>query len=577
MGNLKISTRLAGAFGLLVLLLVGLAVAAYSQLSSIHDDTLDLADSWLPSVQVVNQMQTQATGDRVAVATHILNTDEAAMGGIEQEITQGRDKLAKQRQTYEKLISSPEEKRLYEEFSAAWKKYAETNDKVLAHSRKNENDQARALLQGESRQNYVAAMALLDKLVELNGAGAEQSKAASERSYSVALTTLFVTAALAIAVAVVAALWLIRSITGPLARAVHAADLVAAGDLTVQIQADSQDETGKLLQSLDKMQQALVRTVSTVRQNAESVASASAQIASGNHDLSARTESQASALEETAASMEELGSTVRQNADNARQANQLAVSASTVAVQGGEVVSQVVETMKGITTASNKIADIIGVIDGIAFQTNILALNAAVEAARAGEQGRGFAVVASEVRSLAGRSAEAAKEIKSLIGASVERVEQGNVQAERAGQTMTEVVNAIRRVTDIMGEISAASSEQSAGVSQVGEAVTQMDQATQQNAALVEQMAAAAGSLSGQARELVEAVAVFKLAQGASGQWSAAPAHKPVAAPAPRPAAPRPSLGAKKPASAPASKPAASLSAPKPMAAADGQGDWESF
>ena len=577
MGNLKISTRLAGAFGLLVLLLVGLAVAAYSQLSSIHDDTLDLADSWLPSVQVVNQMQTQATGDRVAVATHILNTDEAAMGGIEQEITQGRDKLAKQRQTYEKLISSPEEKRLYEEFSAAWKKYAETNDKVLAHSRKNENDQARALLQGESRQNYVAAMALLDKLVELNGAGAKQSKAASERSYSVALTTLFVTAALAIAVAVVAALWLIRSITGPLARAVHAADLVAAGDLTVQIQADSQDETGKLLQSLDKMQQSLVRTVSTVRQNAESVASASAQIASGNHDLSARTESQASALEETAASMEELGSTVRQNADNARQANQLAVSASTVAVQGGEVVSQVVETMKGITTASNKIADIIGVIDGIAFQTNILALNAAVEAARAGEQGRGFAVVASEVRSLAGRSAEAAKEIKSLIGASVERVEQGNVQAERAGQTMTEVVNAIRRVTDIMGEISAASSEQSAGVSQVGEAVTQMDQATQQNAALVEQMAAAAGSLSGQARELVEAVAVFKLAQGASGQWSAAPAHKPVAAPAPRPAAPRPSLGAKKPASAPASKPAASLSAPKPVAAADGQGDWESF
>ena len=577
MGNLKISTRLAGAFGLLVLLLVGMAVTAYSQLSSIHDDTLDLADSWLPSVQVVNQMQTQATGNRVSVATHILNTDEAAMGGIEQEITQGRDKLAKQRQTYEKLISSPEEKRLYEEFSAAWKKYAETNDKVLAHSRKNESDQARALLQGESRQNYVAAMALLDKLVELNGAGAKQSKAASERSYSVALTTLFVTAALAIAVAVVAALWLIRSITRPLARAVHAADLVAAGDLTVQIQADSQDETGKLLQSLDKMQQALVRTVSTVRQNAESVASASAQIASGNHDLSARTESQASALEETAASMEELGSTVRQNADNARQANQLAVSASTVAVQGGEVVSQVVETMKGITTASNKIADIIGVIDGIAFQTNILALNAAVEAARAGEQGRGFAVVASEVRSLAGRSAEAAKEIKSLIGASVERVEQGNVQAERAGQTMTEVVNAIRRVTDIMGEISAASSEQSAGVSQVGEAVTQMDQATQQNAALVEQMAAAAGSLSGQARELVEAVAVFKLAQGASGQWSAAPAHKPVAAPAPRPAAPRPSLGAKKPASAPASKPAASLSAPKPVAAADGQGDWESF
>ena len=581
MGNLKISTRLAGAFGLLVLLLVGLAVAAYSQLSSIHDDTLDLADSWLPSVQVVNQMQTQATGDRVAVATHILNTDEAAMGGIEQEITQGRDKLAKQRQTYEKLISSPEEKRLYEEFSAAWKKYAETNDKVLAHSRKNENDQARALLQGESRQNYVAAMALLDKLVELNGAGAEQSKAASERSYSVALTTLFVTAALAIAVAVVAALWLIRSITGPLARAVHAADLVAAGDLTVQIQADSQDETGKLLQSLDKMQQALVRTVSTVRQNAESVASASAQIASGNHDLSARTESQASALEETAASMEELGSTVRQNADNARQANQLAVSASTVAVQGGEVVSQVVETMKGITTASNKIADIIGVIDGIAFQTNILALNAAVEAARAGEQGRGFAVVASEVRSLAGRSAEAAKEIKSLISASVERVEQGNIQAEKAGETMTEVVNAIRRVTDIMGEISAASSEQSAGVSQVGEAVTQMDQATQQNAALVEQMAAAAGSLSGQARELVQAVAQFRLAQ----QDAVAAPPRPPARAVPAPTVSAPSPSAAKQVRPPAAKPSAVLPKPsapavaqtRPAKSAQDDGDWESF
>ncbi|MDP3823988.1 MAG: methyl-accepting chemotaxis protein [Burkholderiales bacterium] len=251
-----------------------------------------------------------------------------------------------------------------------------------------------------------------------------------------------------------------------------------------------------------------------VQRSSSSIEVASVEIASGNQDLSSRTEQQASALEETAASMEQLGSTVRQNADNAKQANQLAMGASTVAIKGGEVVGQVVETMKGINDASKKISDIIGVIDGIAFQTNILALNAAVEAARAGEQGRGFAVVASEVRSLAQRSAEAAKEIKGLIGTSVERVEQGTLLVDQAGVTMTEIVTAIKRVTDIMGEISSASTEQSAGVAQVGEAVTQMDQATQQNAALVEESAAAAESLKVQAQQLVQVVALFKLSQG---------------------------------------------------------------
>jgi methyl-accepting chemotaxis protein len=313
----------------------------------------------------------------------------------------------------------------------------------------------------------------------------------------------------------VAALWLslvfIRSITGPLSEALTVANAVAEGDLRVKVNVRGDNELGQLMQALATMRDHLARVVQQVMVGAESVATASAQIAQGDNDLSGRTEEQASALEETSASMEELGSTVQQNADNAHQANQLAQNASTVAIKGGDVVGQVVHTMKDINDSSKRIADIISVIDGIAFQTNILALNAAVEAARAGEQGRGFAVVASEVRSLAGRSAEAAKEIKQLIDASVERVAQGTALVDQAGNTMTEVVSAIRRVTDIVGEISSSSSEQATGVSQVVEAVAQMDQTTQQNAALVEEIAAAADSLRSQAQQLVQTVSVFKI------------------------------------------------------------------
>jgi methyl-accepting chemotaxis protein len=322
---------------------------------------------------------------------------------------------------------------------------------------------------------------------------------------------------------------IVRGITAPLNRAVAVTEAVAQGNLSQPIPIDGDDEFAELMTALTHMQTNLARVVGNVRTGSEGVATASAEIAQGNHDLSARTESQASVLEETAASMEQLNATVKQNADSAKQANQLAQSASTVAIQGGRVVAQVVDTMKGINGSSKRISDIISVIDGIAFQTNILALNAAVEAARAGEQGRGFAVVATEVRSLAGRSAEAAKEIKSLINASVERVDQGTALVDQAGSTMTEVVSAIRRVTDIMGEISAASHEQSAGVAHMGEAVQQMDQVTQQNAALVEEMAAAASSLKSQAEDLVGTVAVFKLSPGSGttpspGYRSTAPA-----------------------------------------------------
>ncbi len=382
-------------------------------------------------------------------------------------------------------------------------------------------------------------------------------------------------ASLALAVAFV------RSITGPVAEAVTVAQAVATGDLTAPVQVRGTNELGQLMQAMANMQGHLSQVVQQVRQGSEGVATASAEIASGNNDLSSRTESQASALEQTAASMEQLSATVKQNADSAAQANQLAMSASTVAIKGGEVVGQVVDTMKGINESSRKISDIISVIDGIAFQTNILALNAAVEAARAGEQGRGFAVVASEVRSLAGRSAEAAKEIKSLINASVERVEQGTTLVDQAGATMTEVVSSIRRATDLMGEISAASTEQSLGVSQVGEAVTQMDQVTQQNAALVEEMAAAASSLKSQAQDLVQVVALFKLnGQQAAPSFNTGP-QATLRSPAPAPRRPAP-LISKKPVTP--ARPPTTLNAPAPAKVAvraqapqGSDGDWETF
>ena len=560
MKNLKISTRLAGAFALLVALLLTLGATSLAQLRELRRDTEEITANWLPSVQAVGAIDTQTAELRLTILAHLLSMQEAEMAALDKQIAEGRTQLGSLRKRYEGLISSPEEKTTYDEFGAIWSKYVAVNDRALELSRSNDKAGATVIMMTESRPLYRSIKAVMEKLVKLNAEGAAQAGKTSADGYLLARNVLLGVAMVAIALAVVAAWWLIRSITAPLATAVAVADRVAGGDLSGQISVSSTDETGQLLSALQRMQQSLVRTVSAVRQNAEGVASASAQIASGNNDLSSRTEQQASALEETAASMEELGSTVRQNADNARAANQLAVSASTVAVQGGDVVAEVVETMKGINDSSRKIADIISVIDGIAFQTNILALNAAVEAARAGEQGRGFAVVAGEVRSLAGRSAEAAKEIKALITASVERVEQGTVLVDKAGATMTDVVTAIRRVTDIMGEISAASSEQSAGVGQVGEAVTQMDQATQQNAALVEEMAAAASALTAQAGELVNAVAVFKLSADAA-------AHRA----APAPVASAPSLAAAAATRAQLARraaPASAAKAPPPVAAA---------
>ena len=437
--------------------------------------------------------------------------------------------------------------------------------------------------------------AQINQLVERKGANAKDLNDATNVIYANIRNLLIVLTLGGVLAGVALGMLITRSLTrqlgGEPADVAAAANAIAAGDLSTSIDT-SQARQGSVVHAMHEMQVALRRIVSTVRASSDSIATGAHQIATGNSDLSQRTETQASNLEETAASMEEIASTVQTSADTARQATQLATSASQAATQGGEVMQQVVQTMEQINTASRKIADIIGVIDGIAFQTNILALNAAVEAARAGEQGRGFAVVASEVRSLAGRSAEAAKEIKALIGNSVEKVDAGSRLVDTAGNTMQHLVQEVQRVTDLIREISASTSEQTVGVGQVSEAVAQLDQVTQQNAALVEESAAAAASLNQQAQQLVQAVAVFQL--GRHETRSASPAAaRPAAAAAPQPRVSRPVAGAKRPPQASASAAPAALGkqaapAPQPApapatriaaapASSSTNDDWETF
>ncbi len=509
---MKLRTQIIG-FGLAGTLLAGLTGGigfyASSRLGTALDEAIH-ASVALQTSQAADMMHDAVRGDaQLAIL--------GAMEGKPAQIAEANKDLKEHADTFTNALTELQAMPLTAESSSALAKVQPLVKKYIASAAMVVNASSTDVKSAQAAvPGLQAAFAELEKEMEALSDTIQQNGNAlnAQAKEHVVSTRLAIGASLLLACAVMmaTALWLARSMTQPMAYAVDMADRLAQGDLANPIQPAGNFETVQLLQSMARMQSSFSGIVRDVKTNADEVSSTSAQIAQGNLDLSNRTEQQAGALQQTAATMEQLGSNVRNNADNAQQANTLALGATSVAVKGGEMMGQVVQTMNGINDSAKKIADIIGVIDGIAFQTNILALNAAVEAARAGEQGRGFAVVASEVRNLAQRSAEAARQIKVLISTSVERVDQGTLQVGQAGKTMDEIVSAIRQVAAIVTEISAASAEQSAGVNEVGQAVSQMDHATQQNAALVEESAASAANLTLQAQQLVSTVAAFRLA-----------------------------------------------------------------
>jgi methyl-accepting chemotaxis protein len=519
--NLRIGQRLAIGFSSVIALMLVTAAIGISRLNQVNGSVDNMVRDFYPQTVMANKIKAEldetarsmrnllfmSTVDEIKREMDVIDRSSRAIDGT----------LAK----FEKSINSVEGRRLIDEVNEARQKYTPLLNNFVKLVKDGQVEQARDLALPEIEPHQRRYFDALDKLAEFHGGLMDQAGKEAQAISGSASMLMMVMAAAACMFAVLVSLVTTRSITVPLKAAVEVARRVAGGDLTVRFTDASRDETGQLLEALKHMHDSLEATVMEVRTATETIGVASKEIAAGNADLSARTESQASSLEETASSMEELTATVRQNADNAQQANHLAGNATDVATRGGEVVGQVVDTMGSIKESSRKIVDIIGVIDGIAFQTNILALNAAVEAARAGEQGRGFAVVAAEVRSLAQRSAGAAREIKTLIDDSVAEIEAGSRLVDRAGTTMSEIVVSVKHVAGIMGEITAASQEQSDGIQEINRSIAQMDEMTQRNAALVEEAAAAAQSMQDQSMRLARAVSVFKMdkpAEAAAGK-----------------------------------------------------------
>ena len=564
--NITIRTRLIGiiAFLLVVAVLIGagglFALAdVNASLKTVYQDRLVAMGQLDRVVRDANRHQLMAARALTAEPAEVIKLAD----GIEKDMGKGDTTWSAFNATY----MTPKEKELASDFAAKRAIFLDQGIKpAVAALRSNDMATAKALVHGAIETSYAQARVPLNALIELQLEVGKHEYDLSQEHYNEFRNLTIAALVVAVLLGSAVGFWLIGSITGPLGAAIGAARRIAEGDLSHSIEVDSTNEMGRLLSALKDMSAYLTRTVSDVRTSTDTIATASSEIAAGNLDLSSRTEQQAASLEETASSMEELSSTVKQNADNARSANALVMTASSYAEEGGAAVHKVVETMGDIKESSRKISDIIGVIDSIAFQTNILALNAAVEAARAGDQGRGFAVVATEVRNLAQRSAAAAKEIKVLINDSTDKVDTGGRLVDEAGLTIGKVVSSVKQVSDIMGEIAAASEEQSAGIDQINQAIVQMDEVTQQNAALVEQSAAAAASLQEQASGLERAVSVFVLSgkQVSAAPKKAAPARPPVtrlAAKAPR------AIAAQAPARSPAAAPAPAMAG----------GDWEAF
>ncbi|WP_414632409.1 methyl-accepting chemotaxis protein [Achromobacter sp. UBA5777] len=515
MKNMKLGTRLAGGFAILLAMIMVMCIVGLVSLANINESVETLTQRSLTKERLINDWARNIQSG-VTRTTAIAKSADASLAGFfaEEAAASTRNSSALQ-QKIEPLIESDEEKVLWQGIGKARSEYLRTRDGIFKAKQEGNVDAANKIFTQEFLPATRQFIDNINRLSELQRADIDARAAEIEASYGAANLWMIVIGSIAVVCGLLMSVLLTRSITRPLSDAVRVARTVAANDLTSTIVVRSRDEIGQLMAALESMNANLASTVARIRTGVDSIASASGEIAAGNTDLSSRTEQQAASLEETAASMEQLSSTVKQNADSAKQANQLAAAASETASRGGATVSEVVSTMNAISASSVKISDIVSVIDGIAFQTNILALNAAVEAARAGEQGKGFAVVAAEVRTLAQRSAQAAKEIKVLIEDTVQKIGQGSGSAERAGATMQEIVSSVQRVTDIMGEIAAASAEQADGIEQVNRAVSQMDEVTQQNAALVEEAAAAAGSMQDQSADLTRAVSAFRLPGGA--------------------------------------------------------------